>query len=50
MVAFFYQALIDAEVTEVVQAERHERTRSRTTLPNGSRPRLLTVERKFLVS
>ena len=44
MVAFLYQALIDAEATEVVQAERHERTLARTTQRNGSRPRLLTTK------
>ena len=44
MVGFLYQALIDAEATEVVQAERHERTLSRTTQRNGSRPRLLTTK------
>ena len=44
MVSFLYQALIDAQATEVVQAERHERTLSRTTQRNGSRPRLLTTK------
>ena len=44
MVGFLYQALIDAEATEVVQAERHERTLARTTQRNGSRPRLLTTK------
>ena len=44
MVSFLYQALIDAEATEVVQAERHERTLSRTTQRNRSRPRLLTTK------
>ena len=44
MVGFLYQALIEAEATEVVQAERHERTLSRTTQRNGSRPRLLTTK------
>ena len=44
MVAFLYQALIDAEATEVVQAERHERSLARTTQRNGSRPRLLTTK------
>ena len=43
MVSFPYHALIDAEATEVVQAERHERTLARTTQRNGSRPRLLTT-------
>ena len=44
MVSFLYQALIDAEATELVQAERHERTLTRTTQRNGSRPRLLTTK------
>jgi transposase-like protein len=44
MVSFLYQALIDAEATEVVQAERHERTLSRTTQRNGSRPRLISTK------
>ncbi len=44
MVAFLYQALIEAEATEVVRAERHERTLARTTQRNGSRPRLLTTK------
>ena len=38
MVSFLYQALIDAEPTEVVQAERHEQTLVRTTQRNGLRP------------
>ena len=44
MVGFLNQALIDAEATEVVQAECHERTLSRTTQRNGSRPRHLTMK------
>ena len=44
MVWFLYQALIDAEATEVVQAERHERTLARTTQRNGSRPRLVSTK------
>ncbi len=44
MVTFLYQALIDAEATEVIQAERHERSLTRTTQRNGSRPRLLTTK------
>ena len=31
MVGFLYQALIDAEASEVIQAGRHERTLARTT-------------------
>lgn len=44
MVSFLYQALIDAEATEVVQAERHERTLTRTNQRNGTRPRVLTTK------
>ena len=33
------QALMEAEVTELVGAERHERTAERTAYRNGSRPR-----------
>ncbi len=44
MVIFLYQALIDAEATELIQAERHERTMARTTQRNGSRPSLLTTK------
>lgn len=44
MVSFLYQALIDAEATNVVQAERHERTLARTTQRNGSRPRLVSTK------
>jgi len=44
MVAFLYQALIDVEATEVVQAERRERTLARTTQRNGSRPRLVSTK------
>jgi transposase-like protein len=44
MVSFLYQALIDAEATEVIQAERHDRTLARTTQRNGSRPRLVSTK------
>ncbi len=44
MVSFLYRALIDAEATEVVQAERHERSLARTTQRNGSRPRLVSTK------
>ncbi len=44
MVSFLYQALIDTEATSVVQAERHERTLTRTNQRNGTRPRLLTTK------
>ena len=44
MVSFLYQALIDAEATEVVQTERHERSLARTTQRNGSRPRLVSTK------
>jgi len=39
MVTFLYQALIDAEATEQIGAEPHERVLTRTTRRNGSRPR-----------
>jgi transposase-like protein len=38
------QALIDAEVTEVVGAERYERAEGRRTWRNGSRDRLLATK------
>ncbi len=44
MVSFLYHALIDAEATNVVQAERHERTLARTNQRNGSRPRLVSTK------
>ena len=44
MVTLLYQALIDAEATEVVQAGRHERTIARTNQRNGFRARLLTTK------
>ena len=44
MVRFLYQALIDAEATDVVGAELHERSVTRTTRRNGSRPRTLTTK------
>jgi len=44
MVTFLYQALIDVEATDVVKAERHERSLARTNQRNGSRPRLLTTK------
>ena len=34
------QALMEAEVTELVSAERHERNDERTGYRNGSRPRV----------
>ena len=37
------QELIDAEATSVIGAGRYERTESRTTERNGTRPRLLTT-------
>jgi len=42
MVSFLYQPLIDAEATEVVQAERHEHSLARTTRPRTARPRPVT--------
>ena len=44
MVRFLYQALIDAEASEVIQAARHERTLARTTQRNGTRPRVLSTK------
>ena len=44
MVTFLYQTLIDAEASEVIQAERHERTLSRTTQRNGTRARTLSTK------
>jgi putative transposase len=38
------QALIDVEATEVIGAERHERTPARTNLRNGTRDRLLATK------
>jgi len=38
-----YQALIDAELTNVIGAGRWERTDQRTVQRNGSRPRTLTT-------
>jgi transposase-like protein len=38
------QALIDAEATEVIGAELHERTPARTTQRNGARERLLSTK------
>ena len=42
MVAWLYQALIDAEATEVIGAEPHERSITRTTRRNGHRSRTLS--------
>lgn len=36
--------MIDAEATEVIQAERHERSLTRTTQRNDTRPRPLTTK------
>ena len=44
MVRFLYQALIDVEATEYIGAEPHERSVTRTTRRNGSRPRTLTTK------
>ena len=38
-----YQALIEAELTAVIGAGRHERTEARTAQRNGSRTRVLTT-------
>ena len=42
MVAWFYQALIDAEATEVIGAAPPERSITRTTRRNGTRTRKLS--------
>jgi transposase-like protein len=42
MVTFLYQALIEQEATEQIGAEPHERSVTRTTRRNGSRPRRLS--------
>src|SRR4030095_3600650 len=42
--ALVLQALIDAEATEVVGADRYQRSASRTTHRNGSRQRLLSTK------
>ncbi|MFP5316791.1 MAG: IS256 family transposase [Acidimicrobiia bacterium] len=38
------QALIEAEASEAIGAEPHERSESRTNLRNGHRPRLLSIK------
>ncbi|GAA4436308.1 hypothetical protein GCM10023170_004150 [Phytohabitans houttuyneae] len=38
-----YQALIEAELTAVIGAEPHQRTKARTAQRNGHRPRTLTA-------
>ena len=42
MVAWLYQALINTEATEVIGAEPHERSITRTTRRNGHRSRTLS--------
>jgi putative transposase len=42
--ALVLQALIDAEATEVIGADRYQRSASRTTHRNGSRSRLLSTK------
>jgi putative transposase len=44
MVGFLYQALIDIEATEVIGAEPHERTVTRTTRRNGNRSKTLSTK------
>ena len=44
MVTFLYQALIDSEATNAIGAELHERSVTRTTQRNGSRPRVLSTK------
>jgi len=43
-VALVLQALIDAEATARIGADRFERTESRTTRRNGTRDRLLSTK------
>jgi putative transposase len=42
--ALVLQALIDAEATEVIGADRYQRSQQRTTQRNGSRSRLLSTK------
>jgi putative transposase len=42
--ALVLKALIDAEATEVIGADRYQRSASRTTHRNGSRSRLLSTK------
>ena len=44
LVQFMFQELIDVEATEQIGAERHERSLTRTTRRNGSRPRTLSTK------
>jgi putative transposase len=44
MVSMLYQALIDAEATEAIGADRFERSLTRSTRRNGSRPRTLSTK------
>jgi putative transposase len=44
LVQYLYQALIEAEVTELIGAERHERSVTRSTRRNGSRGRRLSTK------
>jgi transposase-like protein len=44
MAELVYQLLIDAEATNVLQAEPHERTLTRTNHRNGTRPKLLSTK------
>ena len=43
-VAFVLQALIEAEATEHIGAERFERSEARTTQRNGNRERLVSTK------
>lgn len=43
-VRFVLQELIEAEASEVIGAERYERTEDRVTERNGTRPKLLTTK------
>ena len=44
MVGFLYQALIEAEASEAIGAEPHERSATRTTRRNGHRSRTLSTK------
>jgi len=44
LVQFMFQELIETEATEQIGADRHERTATRLTRRNGSRPRTLSTK------
>jgi putative transposase len=43
MLGFMLQALVEAEATSAIGAERHERTETRTTQRNGIRPKTVST-------